>query len=53
MLESDGNDPKPGLDYVQDALNMNNKFLNETPAKQIWSKTITGVTLASLLYEYI
>lgn len=53
ILESDGNDLKPCEEYVAGAQNMQNKFFTDTPAKQIWSKTITGATLASLLYEYI
>lgn len=52
-LESDGNEPSPGQMFVEDAQRLQNKFLNDTPAKQIWSKTITGSMLANLLYEYI
>lgn len=40
-------------DFIADAGHLQKKILTETPIKQIWSRKITGTTLAFLLQEYI
>jgi hypothetical protein len=48
LLES-GDDPRLWEGFKGDAQYMHSKVFTETPAKQIWSRSIQGQTLASLL----
>ena len=40
-------------EFTSDAHFLRSKIINDTPIKQIWSRTITGHTLAFLLTEYV
>ena len=42
-----------GEEFTNDIRHLRAKILNDTPVKQIWSRKITGNTLAFLLSEYV
>lgn len=40
-------------EFRSDVVYLRNKIINDTPIKQIWSRSIDGKTLAFLLTEYV